>query len=185
MIKFLGICAFFIVGFTACNNNTNENEKVEFYLSYGDSLSLIAMDTVKHELMNAVEKFGHANAINYCKNYIGDIVQKQKPNNVEIKRTSLKFRNPANSPDSLEFLILQKYHKLKISGEDLMPELIQINNTTHYFKPIVVQQACLGCHGQTEISPEVALKLKNEYPNDLATGYQFGDFRGVWHIIMK
>ena len=99
--------------------------------------------------------------IHYKKNYIGDIVQDQKPENVHIKRTSLKYRNPENAPDSLEFLILNKYQKIKAEGGDLIPQLVQINQTTHYFKPIVVQQACLSCHGQSEINSEVFQKIKD------------------------
>ncbi|MEY5041741.1 MAG: hypothetical protein RLZZ414_1289 [Bacteroidota bacterium] len=184
MIQRLSIAILFLTLLFSCESEQNNNPKLEFYVSYGDSLSLIAMDTVKHELMGAIEKYGHVEAINYCKNYIGDIVQNQKPNNVHIKRTSLKYRNPNNAPDSLEFVILNKYQKIKAEGGDLLPQLIQINNTTHYFKPIVVQQACLSCHGQSEISKEVFQKIQKEYPKDLATGYQFGDVRGVWHIIM-
>lgn len=185
MIQRLSIAILFLASFFACESEQTNNENVEFYLTYGDSLSLIAMDTVRHELMAAIEKHGHVEAINYCKNYIGDIVQDQKPENVHIKRTSLKYRNPENAPDSLEFLILNKYQKIKAEGGDLIPQLVQINQTTHYFKPIVVQQACLSCHGQSEISSEVFQKIKKEYPNDLATGYQFGDIRGVWHITME
>ena len=42
--------------------------------------------------------------------------------------------------------------------------------------------ACLKCHGVTgnDIDQATTEKLKKFYPNDLATGYQLDDFRGLW-----
>ena len=65
----LSIAILFLVSIFACESEQTNNQNVQFYLTYGDSLSLIAMDTVRHELMAAIEKHGHVEAINYCKNY--------------------------------------------------------------------------------------------------------------------
>ena len=49
-------------------------------------------------------------------------------------------------------------------------------------RPIVVAAPCLTCHGApANIDPEVRRLLAERYPNDQATGYRTGDFRGaVW-----
>ena len=54
MIQRLSIAILFLTSFLACESEQTTNQNVEFYLTYGDSLSLIAMDTVRHELMGAI-----------------------------------------------------------------------------------------------------------------------------------
>lgn len=47
-------------------------------------------------------------------------------------------------------------------------------------KPLVVGGACLACHGPREdIDPDVREVLDRRYPEDEATGYATGDFRGA------
>lgn len=46
-------------------------------------------------------------------------------------------------------------------------------------KPIIVRQPCLACHGtERDIAPDVVRIIREEYPDDKATGY-VGDFRGA------
>ncbi len=55
-----------------------------------------------------------------------------------------------------------------------------------YMKPIFIDAPCLLCHGQqSEILPQVAEIIKNNYPYDKATGYKIGDLRGAISIIKK
>ena len=50
----------------------------------------------------------------------------------------------------------------------------------HYAKAIMVQPQCLACHGQAQdISAPMAEKIKQEYPDDQATGYSAGKLRGA------
>lgn len=42
---------------------------------------------------------------------------------------------------------------------------------------------CLNCHGDKNmLSEEVSAQLANLYPEDKATGYREGDFRGVIRV---
>ena len=55
-----------------------------------------------------------------------------------------------------------------------------------YYKPLKVAQVCLNCHGDAKtISPAVQKKLQALYPEDRATGYKEGDFRGVIRIEIR
>jgi hypothetical protein len=47
-----------------------------------------------------------------------------------------------------------------------------------YAETILVKPKCLLCHGD-KVSPGVAAKLADKYPNDAARGYSEGEFRGV------
>jgi len=49
-------------------------------------------------------------------------------------------------------------------------------------KAIPTGEGCLKCHGQN-IAPEITAKLKENYPDDKATGFKLGDVRGAFSII--
>ncbi len=50
----------------------------------------------------------------------------------------------------------------------------------HYAKAIMVQPQCLACHGAVQdIATPMMEKIKQEYPDDQATGYSVGKLRGA------
>ena len=104
---------------------------------------------------------------------------------LDIKRTSMKYRNPANAPDDLELGIL-KYFQGEYALEVEPPAyVIQKANEREYryYKPLVVVPPCLACHGNPDdMSEELRATLAESYPDDLATGYEAGDFRGVIRV---
>ena len=52
-----------------------------------------------------------------------------------------------------------------------------------YYKPLVVVPPCLACHGDpADMEPELRSTLEALYPEDLATGYEAGDFRGLIRV---
>jgi hypothetical protein len=48
-----------------------------------------------------------------------------------------------------------------------------------YAEPIRVQALCLTCHGGA-IPESMSARLDDLYPEDRATGYEVGDFRGLF-----
>ena len=50
-----------------------------------------------------------------------------------------------------------------------------------YVEPIMVQPMCLVCHGEA-LQPGVAAQIDERYPEDRATGFKAGDFRGVFWV---
>lgn len=46
-----------------------------------------------------------------------------------------------------------------------------------YAEPLVIDAVCLTCHGS--VGSDVAAALRERYPDDRATGYALGDFRGI------
>jgi hypothetical protein len=50
-----------------------------------------------------------------------------------------------------------------------------------YLTPLYIEEACLKCHSAKETIPEV---IKEDYPEDRATDYTFGDLRGAISVIV-
>jgi hypothetical protein len=52
-----------------------------------------------------------------------------------------------------------------------------------YYAPLMVAPLCVQCHGAAEaLEPGVREILRDRYPDDRATGYAAGDFRGVIRV---
>ena len=69
------------------------------------------------------------------------------------------------------------------SGEvELAPVVVDLDDGRHgYAEPIRVQPLCLTCHGET-VHADVAERIEALYPDDEATGFSEGDFRGVFWV---
>jgi len=119
----------------------------------------------------------------YCAGVVPDLdkgVNASIPKYAHVRRTSLKVRNTSrNTPDQLDTKILNDYAE-KESNKTFKPNdivVVKDGNTTRVYKPLVAGKVCLKCHG--DITPEVKSVLSKVYPDDKATGYKEGDFRGV------
>ena len=92
-------------------------------------------------------------------------------------RSSHKLRNPANVAPDWVANAIDSY----LAGET-RPIAVELDDGRHgYIEPITMQPLCLTCHGQ-ELQPEVEAKLAQLYPDDQATGFAAGDFRGVFWV---
>ena len=98
-----------------------------------------------------------------------------------ISRTSLQPRSLNNTPDAWVIQVMKDFEKRKVQGEDVSQiSHSEIRNNQYYFiKAIPTQAACLACHGK-KLTKDVAITLKQLYPNDKATGFNIGDIRGVF-----
>ncbi len=55
-----------------------------------------------------------------------------------------------------------------------------------YYKPMKVGGLCLNCHGdKAAIDQQVLALLREHYPDDEATGYAPGDFRGLISVTVR
>jgi len=168
--------------------SAQETQKIK---AIGDTLSNKLLTTLKGELSSAIQENGLVNAIQVCNLKALPITEKiAKTDNytVDIKRTTNKFRNPANKPNDIEKIVLEKYNKL-VKNEQPLPDFyIQkiTDGNIHYFnyyKPIKNSGLCLLCHGDLETMDESLKDITNRlYPNDLAIGYKEGDFRALLRI---
>jgi hypothetical protein len=105
-----------------------------------------------------------------------------------VKRTSLRLRNPANAPDAADQLALERVDKDIKSG--VLPKvLVQRVEPAggkpewRVYRPVGVAQQCVTCHGPRDTMPaDLLARLDERYPQDRATGYTLGQWRGLLRV---
>ncbi|MFI5356506.1 MAG: DUF3365 domain-containing protein [Opitutales bacterium] len=114
------------------------------------------------------------------------------PRIATFKLTSLKVRNPADRPDAAEQIVLEIVRQQLENGDSPAPLLVQRVEPAQgpaewrVYKPLGVMSQCLACHGDpASQSPALQAKLKKLYPNDEATGYQAGEWRGMIRVTVS
>lgn len=146
------------------------------------------MRTLVGRLTAAMQEGGPANAVEFCSTEaipLTRMVEIGLEGELKLKRTSFRYRNPANAPDEAEAEALRFFEDHMVSGGEVPSRYVQRVSETElrYYQPLFVGEVCLQCHGEREsLSPEVMERLQENYPEDLATGYEAGDLRGVVRV---
>lgn len=155
-------------------------------LELGNSASTALIGTLFAELSDAMQAGGPVHAVDFCSTSATEltagVVVEQ---GLDIKRTSMRYRNPANAPDQDETAALRYYESALAETGVLPGPWVQRAGRDEYrfYRPLVVAAPCLSCHGTADdISPAVKAILDERYPDDLATDYSAGDFRGVVRV---
>jgi len=139
-------------------------------------------------LSAAIEEGGLPHAVDFCSSEASRLtseIQHRLGQGLVLKRTTFKYRNPANAPDDLEAVALQYFATALRETDSLPSYYVQRVSTDEfrYYQPLVVNQLCLQCHGSPEqIDPAVVQQLRALYPDDRATGYASGDLRGLIRV---
>lgn len=134
---------------------------------------------------------GYEGAVLACSEVAQTVTEKfGHEQGVEIRRVSLRARNPKDQPDEWEAAKLRQWEKDYKPGQPLQDvfEVMEEKGRRfgRYLKPIIVQPMCLGCHGPRETIPEpVRQVLDQRYPRDHATGYRAGDLRGAFSVTVR
>lgn len=139
---------------------------------------------LRQELQSAMAKGGPVAAIVVCKEKAPQIAASlSAEHGVQLRRTSLRERNPANRPDAWERATLEEFLREKAAGKPLaqISAKRQEGDRLRYMRPIGTQALCTVCHG-TNVAPSLAAALKEHYPQDRATGFTEGDIRGAFSV---
>jgi hypothetical protein len=140
-------------------------------------------------LTAAIQATGPAGALETCSIVALSVTDSvARANNVELRRATLKPRNLHNEASELERDILTRMETQLRERGSIDTMLRVVNDTTHVFYPIrIVAQPCLACHGNliTDLKPETRAAIQDRYPRDQAFGYNPGDLRGVWHVVVR
>lgn len=174
------IGAFFII---ACNSQTKV-EQVD-YISKSKPIAQSFGQTLKSELNDAISIEGPAGAIEVCKSVskmMEDDYTEKHPEIIRLRRVSLKTRNPeTHTPTEKEREWLIQQEEIVASNQQPQPGVIHGRDEVTVLFPIVIDNPlCLVCHGDIQHMPDDFKEtLNRNYPNDNATGYQLGDFRGA------
>ena len=176
--------------FAACsNNNRNTDNLISDYTRMGNSIVKKTFDTLRNSLQIAISQSGFEGAVPYCQTAAYSLTNIYASDSVTIRRTALKYRNPANKPDTSEERVLKIFASLKEQGiiNDSIKPITEgsKNGEVHFYKPIILQQMCASCHGSkgADIQPPVWKAISTLYPLDMAYDFKTGDLRGMWHIV--
>ena len=205
MIRSKPITLFFIVICSAflfsCKENSKKEKDIpkvevkaevdkEAMTKLADSIAMHAQVTLLSNVASAIEKGGTEYAVDFCNtramtltDSIADLYA------VNIQRITNKPRNPENylatAKDSLVWNRMIRYTQEE--GKLPAGSLESDGADYYYYKPIAMgMPTCVQCHGgANDINPRTKEIINQRYPNDKATGYKTGDFRGLWKVKME
>ena len=169
------------------------NEELIRIIPEGNKISSDLLKSLKTELKNAISAGGFEKATEVCNLKALPITQKIENisnGNITIKRTTFKYRNPENAPDDIERSALEYFQNLLDKNEDIPDHYVQKVTKQdvvqyYYYKPLIVENVCLGCHGSPEkMDAKLLNQISRLYPEDKAMGYKEGDFRGLISVII-
>lgn len=161
-------------------------EPVEVLLKEARDQAKVLGMSLKGALQTSMKADGPVAAIDVCHVKAPEIAEQISLDGWHVARTSLKVRNPENTPDEWETAVLTDFAKRMESGEDpKMLEAIQTENGEfRYMKAIPTAAVCLACHG-SNIAEPIAAKIASLYPQDQATGFNEGELRGAFTLIKQ
>lgn len=140
------------------------------------------------EVLDAeIKKAGHAEAMVVCREKAPQMAKNlSEQTGWQIRRVSLKNRNPKAVPDGWERAVLEDFDRRTAAGEKPTAlekgEVVSENGQSvyRYMKALPTQDLCLNCHGTAErLDPAVQSRLKELYPDDKAVGYGPAEIRGA------
>jgi hypothetical protein len=140
------------------------------------------------EVLDAeIKKGGHAEAMVVCREKAPQMAKAlSEAKGVQIRRVSLKNRNPKAVPDAWERRVLEDFDKRTQGGEKPAgletSEIVMEDGKRvfRYMRALPTQDLCLACHGTDDrLDKDVKAKLKELYPDDKAVGYSAAQIRGA------
>lgn len=149
-------------------------------------VAVALMTTLSGRLQEAIGERGTAGALEFCNVEALPLTQQVADDQgMEVVRTSLRLRNPANAPDAADAEALAWFQERVAAGDE--PPALHVRKVGsegyRYYQPLVTAGTCLQCHGARDsLDPDVLDALDARYPGDEAVGYAEGDWRGVLRV---
>jgi len=159
-------------------------------VNLGHRATMALLQKLLGEVTTSLEEKGPVATIEYCSKRAYPLTDSiSEAFGVRIKRTTFKYRNPKNKPDKYEEEALRYFERFFKEGKNppkYYVQKVKVGDRLvyRYYFPLKVLKLCLTCHGTPgkDIKPEVYEAIKRRYPEDRATGYKEGDFRGVVRV---
>ncbi len=141
-------------------------------------------------LTDEIARGGAESAIGVCRDKAPELAKSaSEQTGWEVRRVSLRNRNPKAVPDAWERAALEDFDRRAAAGESpaTLEKAEQVTeggrSVARYIRALPTQQLCLQCHGGSEqLSAEVKSRLAALYPHDKAIGYLPGQIRGAMTI---
>lgn len=175
-MKYLILLLCLISNFVVANDDKFPEEAA--------ALTKILKSSLMKELSEKVAKEGAVNAIPFCHDNVKVIAKTAAKDYLEkysFGRTSHKLRNTQNKPEEWMNVYFDQFKTTKADPQKTQSAIHKLPNGKRvYLEALYVGPQCLACHGDN-ISKDISDKLKSLYPEDHATGFKAGEFRGfVW-----
>jgi hypothetical protein len=193
IMKYVSVVLFVLLLIPGCTGK--KEQKIE---ALDEQKVILACDRLisdfksklKQELLAALAEGGPENAISVCYMRAQTIADSfSQIAGVEIKRVSLRQRNPRYNPDEYELAVLNEFDVSE--SQDRQSKTGYTTDESgikqfRYMRGIRMGQLCLKCHGNPEqFSAELRVALNKHYPDDPAFGYEAGQSRGAFSILIK
>lgn len=156
-------------------------------LQEGRGIPAKMMPKLLEVLSNEIAAQGHVGAIVVCRDKAPQMAKAlSEQMGWQIRRVSLKNRNPKATPDEWERATLQEFEQRLAAGENPVQidkgavVMAEGKPVYRYMKALPTQDLCLKCHGTSDrIDPDAAAKIRELYPEDKAVGYYPAEIRGA------
>ncbi|MFD1467579.1 DUF3365 domain-containing protein [Hymenobacter caeli] len=146
----------------------------------GDSLTATADTLLRRTLARELARGGVAGALAFCRPETYPFVDSlARVLHATARRVSTRPRNPAHRA------ILLASEMRTDTTRTLHRESPEV---FFYQRPIVLNNAlCLRCHGTvgSDIAPADYALIRQQYPQDQATGYRLGQQMGAWQLSLQ
>lgn len=132
---------------------------------------------LKAALTAALAEGGPVHALGVCQREAPRLAAAAAGPDIKIGRATLRPRNPGNLADGWK----RDAHDALEKAPDRKTATYTVelsSGALAYAEPILIDSVCLTCHGAS-VASDVAATLRELYPDDRATGYALGDFRGI------
>jgi hypothetical protein len=163
-------------------------EEIQKTTAVGNVVAKKLLSNLQAELLKEMRKGNPVDAIKLCNVKALPLTHSlltSEQNIVSIKRTTEKYRNELNRPDSIEQKAIEYFKANWENDPDVFVQKFENSEGTftRYYRAMKVKGLCLKCHGtDKKMNPEIKSELDKLYPKDKARGYKVGDFRGAISI---
>ena len=164
------------------------NKKDLTSLEQGLNFAMQTQKVLAQNLMREIKTQGTVSALTFCSAKAITLTDSMAVAlNVQMKRVSDKPRNPNNKANKQESAYITKSKELLAKGEEIKPNMTEANGKMVGYYPIMINQACMQCHGNqgAEVLSETLLQISKFYPNDKAIDYKINELRGIWVVEMN
>lgn len=167
-----------------CTTHVFDQDQIEQASQKARGAADLLFQRLSGELASAMANGGPAAAILVCKDRAPAIAAEiQSTSGVDIGRTALRVRNPANAPDEWERATMASFAAQREAGEEWASMSATLLDGMHlrWMRPIPLGSMCASCHGDAAaITAETRRALSDSYPHDQAVGFSTGDLRGAF-----
>lgn len=167
---------------------TPQDQEYANVVASGKSATKLLLETLQKNMQEHMKQGGVMGALSFCSNEaytLTDKVNSQLPKGISTKRVSMKYRNPANEPQSDEVKVLNSFEKNNNNLPEFEVEKVD-EHTYKFYKPLTINKpVCLVCHGDLTSNPALQKAIAQKYPNDKAFGYKMNDLRGAVVVTIK